>query len=77
MAWFTLHSVDESLERQAVDSESGGVEWENSRVELEVVFFFFKLTFNLILFSHTFELWLIETCVCAPSVWTCVGFAGQ
>lgn len=44
--------MDESLEKQAVDSESGGVERENSRVELEV----FKLTFNFILLSHTFKL---------------------
>lgn len=37
-------------------------EWseENSRVELEVS----KLTFNFILLSHTFELWVTETCVC-------------
>lgn len=32
----SLRSVDESLEKQAVDSESGGVARENSRVELEV-----------------------------------------
>lgn len=51
--------MDESLEKQAVDSESGGVERENSRVELEV----FKLTFNLILLSHTFEL-SHTVCVC-------------
>lgn len=69
MSWFTLHSVDESLEKQAVDSESGGVERENSRVELEV----FKLTFNFILLSHTFELWVTQ-CV---SVLTRVGIAGQ
>lgn len=73
MSWFTLHSVDESLETQAVDSESGGVEWENSRVELEV----FKLTFNFILLSHSFELWVTETCMCAPAILTRVGIADQ
>lgn len=73
MSWFTWHSVDESLEKQAVDSESGGVERENRGVDLDV----FKLTFNFILLSHTFKLWVTETWVCAPAVLTRVGIAGQ
>lgn len=71
MLWFTRHSEDESLEKQVVDSESGGVERENRRVDLEV----FKFTFNFILLSHTPKLWVTETWARAPVVLTRVGWS--